>query len=119
MTLTTLVIGATIAAREAAIAEVLDPALPTALILEGLPDGASPLGALEQVPHLHMARIAPGCLCCIGNLTMRVTLNRLLRRSPARLYISVANAAHVESLRTFMQQSPYDNLLVFTKDQQV
>jgi len=119
VTLTTLVVGATIAAREAAIATVLDCALPTALILEGLPDGASPLDALAQGAHLQMARIAPGCLCCTGSLTMRVTLNRLLRRSPARLYIAVANAAHVESLRTFLQQSPYDNLLELTTDRMV
>lgn len=116
MTLTTLVIGATIAAREAAIAEALDPCQHIALILEGLPDGASPLEASEPSSNLHVARIAPGCLCCTGNLIMRVTLNRLLRRSPQRLYVSVANAAHVESLRTFLLQSPYDNLLSLTKD---
>jgi hypothetical protein len=114
--LTTLVIGATISARETAIATALDPARPTALILEGLPDGASPLDALEQDSPLHIARIAPGCLCCTGNLTMRVTLNRLLRRSPFRLYIALANATHVESLRAFLQQPPYDDLLELTKD---
>ncbi|GAB3541398.1 hypothetical protein GCM10027343_11720 [Noviherbaspirillum agri] len=119
MTLTTLVIGATIAAREAAIVAALDPTLHTALILEGIPDGASTLEALAQDSSLLIARIAPGCLCCTGNLTMRVTLNRLLRRSPQRLYIAVTNAAHVETLRTFLQQSPYDNLLSLTKDLRV
>ncbi|HZW13700.1 MAG TPA: GTPase [Noviherbaspirillum sp.] len=116
MTLTTLVTGATIAAREAAIAAALDSRLHTALILEGIPDGASPLEALAQDPELLIARIAPGCLCCTGNLTMRVTLNRLLRRSPERLYIAVANAKHIESLRTFLLQAPYDHLLSLTKD---
>lgn len=75
MTLTTLVTGAGAAQREAAIAAALDPALTTALILEGIPSGHSPL---DTASGLRVARIAPGCPCCSGNMTMRVTLNRLL-----------------------------------------
>lgn len=116
MTLATLVTGATIAAREAAIAAALEPGVETALILEGLPDGASRLDALTQDSGLNVIRIAPGCLCCTGNLTMRVTLNRLLRRPPARLYIALASTEHLENLRAFLQQAPYDKLLQLTKD---
>jgi hypothetical protein len=118
VTLTTLVIGATAARREAAIAAALDPAAETALILEGLPNGSS---ALEQLPHfseLHVARIAPGCLCCTGNLTMRVTLNRILRRRPGRLYIGLATAEHLAQIRQFLAQPPYDGLLLLTPDLQ-
>ncbi|RJG04807.1 GTPase [Noviherbaspirillum cavernae] len=123
-TLTTLVTGATAAARETAIAAALDADTDairaTALILEGLPGGASPLDAFtdpliaQAAPHI--ARIAPGCLCCTGNLTMRVTLNRILRRPPARLYISLATAGHLDNIRTFLCQPPYDGLLELTQD---
>ncbi len=116
MTPTTLVTGTTAALREAAIAAVLASAERTALILEGLPDGAS---RLEQAPgfaNLQVARIAPGCLCCIGNLTLRVTLNRILRRPPERLYIALATSAHLAQMRAFLTQPPYDKLLQLTKD---
>lgn len=120
MTLATLVIGATAAAREEAIARVIDSERPsehsTALILEGLPDGSSRLDAFLPSPLLHVARIAPGCLCCTGNLTMRVTLNRMLRHKPAQLYIGLATASHIEQIRLFLSQAPYDKLLQLTKD---
>ncbi len=56
-------------------------------------------------------RIAPGCLCCAGNLVLRVTLNRLLRRPPAQLFISLADATHVDRLRAMLEAAPYDALL--------
>jgi G3E family GTPase len=117
VTLTTIVTGTTAKAREAAIASVLDPGVPTALILEGLPDG-SLSDTLFERPQLHIVRIAPGCPCCTGNLTMRVNLNRLLRRSPARLYIGVATTAHLDQVHAFLSQPPYDKLLKITKDLQ-
>jgi len=118
VTPTTLVTGASAAAREAAIAAAIESGLPTALILEGLPSGTMQLDNIAQSPHLHIARIAPGCFCCTGNLTMRVTLNRMLRKQPARLYISLATVDHLEGLRSFLLQPPYNNFLVLTKDMQ-
>lgn len=118
-TLATLVIGDTAAARENAIHAAL-AAEPDgsriALILEGLPAGVissdnEGLPALAQVVH-----IAPGCVCCTGNLTMRVTLNRILRQSPQRLYIALASAMHLEAIRAFLTAEPYDKLLVLTQD---
>jgi hypothetical protein len=116
VTLTTLVTGARASMREAAIAAALDPAVSTALILEGLPDSTTALDALVDSHPVDIARIAPGCICCTGNLTMRVTLNRMLRRSPQRLYIGLASDAHLEQIRGFLTSSPYDNLLTLTKD---
>ena len=115
---TTLVTGASAAAREAAIARTLEhPATPredgVAVILEGLPDGSSALAAFA---HLIVSRIAPGCLCCAGNLVMRVTLNRLLRQRPARLFIGVAGTAHLDQLRSWLSSPPYDQLLALTPD---
>jgi hypothetical protein len=113
---TTLVTGPTAAARENAIAAVLPPGQPAAVILEGLADGNSPLVYDEsdpppRQPQPQVHRIAPGCLCCAGNLVLRVTLNRLLRRPPAQLFISLADATHVDSLRAMLETAPYDALL--------
>lgn len=111
---TTLVTGASPALREAAIRSAMAPDSRAAIILEGIPDVNS--GLNNDTPHLQIARIAPGCLCCTGNLTMRVTLNRLLRGKPEQLYIGMATASHIEQLRAFLSAPPYDNLLTLTKD---
>ncbi|MDN2712854.1 GTPase [Janthinobacterium sp. SUN118] len=118
----TLVSGGRAGEREAAIAQALLPDQPAAVILEGLADGNSILADLaEQVSPspsfpLQLLRIAPGCLCCSGNLVLRVTLNRLLRHPPARLFISLADASHIEQLRTWLTASPYDVLLALEPD---
>ena len=133
---TSLVTGSTAAAREAAIAALLatpfdassasvsspaadgatspasrlpGPAIPfDAVILEGLGVAATPL---ETGPGLHVMRIAPGCLCCDGNLVLRVTLNRLLRQRPRRLFIGLASSEHLDQLRSWLAAPPYDQLL--------
>lgn len=110
---TTLVLGLAGPDREARIARELDPDLHTALILQGIPTGSS---ALAPSAQLDIARIAPGCPCCDGNLTLRVTLNRILRRRPLRLYIGLAPGAHLETVRAFLTAPPYDDFLLLTKD---
>lgn len=118
----TLVSGGRAAGREAAIAQALPPGQPVAVILEGLADGNAILADLaEQVSPspslpLQLLRIAPGCLCCSGNLVLRVTLNRLLRHPPAHLFISLADASHIEQLRNWLTASPYDALLALQAD---
>ncbi len=114
MTPTTLVIGGRAAEREAAIAAAVDPAVPTAAILEGMPSGASHLEAGAALNALQIVRIAPGCMCCVGNLTLRVTLNRLLRKPPSRLFIAIADSTHLKQIRAFLTQEPYDALLTLT-----
>jgi hypothetical protein len=127
---TSLVTGASARAREQAIAAQLSldpPRVPgtrgapgapcapacVAVLLEGLPDGTS---TFSPSPSVLIERIAPGCLCCTGNLVLRVTLNRLLRRRPERLYIGLAATAHLDQLRSWLQQPPYDQLLELTPD---
>ena len=118
MTLTTLVSGRPARAREAAIWSALQQeaaaAGHTALILEGLADGK--LAEADLPPELEVKRIAPGCFCCIGNLTLRVTLNRLLRKAPARLFISIADDTHLPQIRAFLSLPPYDAYLTLTPD---
>jgi hypothetical protein len=135
-TVTVLVTGGRAGEREAAIAAALagvgtdaeparadlpggQAALVSAAILEGLSDGQSALADLAdsgRLPALQVLRIAPGCLCCAGNMILRVTLNRLLRRPPARLFISLADATHVEQLRLWLSSAPYDKLLRLEAD---
>lgn len=118
----TLVTGASAQAREAAIAAALGAGAvtSTAIILEGLAPGSSPLDILHDDPQpgMQLARIAPGCLCCTGNLVLRVTLNRLLRQRPERLFIGVARSEHLDQLRSWLQSEPYDQLLRLTPDLQ-
>ena len=113
---TTLVIGGTASARETAIAAAVDPANASALILEGLPEGTSQLDNLTASGRVQISRIAPGCACCTGNLTMRVTLNRMLRRKPTHLYIGLATSGHLAGIRDFLTQPPYDKLLHLVKE---
>ncbi|HEX7981932.1 MAG TPA: GTPase [Duganella sp.] len=125
---TWLVTGPRAGAREAAIAArlVADSAAgagaPTVIILEGLSDGGSALafdpadGPVDVAPIPQVLRIAPGCLHCSGNLVLRVTLNRVLRRPPAQLYISLATAEHLELLRAWLSEPPYGDLLDLQSD---
>ncbi|MES2757817.1 MAG: GTPase [Pseudomonadota bacterium] len=112
-----LVTGASAGAREQLIAAQLArhsaDAACRAVLLEGLPDGHT---ILIPSPALLIERIAPGCLCCTGNLVLRVTLNRLLRRRPERLYIGLATTEHLDQLRSWLRQPPYDQLLELTPD---
>ncbi|NHZ42437.1 GTPase [Massilia aquatica] len=117
----TLVTGGSAAQREAAIAarlaQVAADAGPahgvSAVLLEGLPSGQTVLSPSDSLP---VHRIAPGCLCCTGNLVLRVTLNRILRLRPDRLFIGLAATDHLDQLRSWLQDPPYDQLLELTAD---
>jgi G3E family GTPase len=107
-----LVSGGDYAKREAAVAAELaclpSDSNPIAVILEGLPQGQQ---LMKASPTLLVQRIAPGCLCCIGNLALRVTLNRLLRKRPGHLYIALSNADHITQLSDFLSTPDYAALL--------
>ena len=109
----TIVHGATAAVREAAVGASLVSGQISAAILEGLPDGQSYLDSSDK---LLLHRVAPACLCCTGNLVLRVTLNRILRLRPDRLFIGVAGQDHLDQLRSWLRSSPYDQLLLLTPD---
>lgn len=65
-----------------------------AVIVEGGP------GTLSAPAGVELVQLAPGCVCCVGQLPLRVTVARLLRLSrPARLWIEVSAAGHVAELR--------------------
>lgn len=78
------------------------------VLLEGLPAGTL---LLQSNSHLFVERIAPGCFCCIGQLAMKVTLNRLLRRQLDYLFIAINDINHVADLALYLQTEPYSQRL--------
>jgi G3E family GTPase len=115
----TLVTGASPRVREQAIFAALaagpEEGAKVAVILEGLADASAPLA---PGAHLSVSRIAGGCLCCAGNLVLRVTLNRLLRLHPDRVFIGVGSSDHLDQLRSWLESPPYDQLLALAPDLQ-
>lgn len=147
MIYTTLVTGAKPVRREAAIAAAIisrlsvdapdigrrpsgmtpnhetGAAQPIAVLLQGFPSGkeSAPLAAIARshpLQPLRIVRIAAGCLCCTGNLTMRVMLNRLLREQPSavHLFIDTDSSDHLPALRAMLQAAPYADWLTLTAD---
>lgn len=114
--MTTLVYGRSSKEREQAIASRLNKNINTVVILEGIADSSSVLASMEEQKNFQLIRIAPGCPCCTGNLTMRVTLNRILRQPPQAIYISLASNTHLEEIRKFLQDPQYINLLYLAED---
>ncbi len=110
MTRVTLVVGGDGAAREKAIAVSAEPGKRTVALIEGLPSGSA-LDDVTTPNALQVVRIAPGCPCCTGNLSMRVTLNRALRQDPDQLFLSLANREHLANVINFLQEDQYRSRL--------
>jgi len=114
---TTLVVGASAADREQAIADMLaaetDPqSHRSAILLEGLANGKSTLEAGKQ---RIVERIAAGCLCCSNNMIMRVYLNRLIQQKPQRLFLCLSNHAHLKQITGFLGSPAYKNILELSR----
>ena len=77
------------------------------LVLEGAPtDGSAESDLLLGLP---VHRLAPGCPCCIGNLTLRVTLARILRAAaPDHMVIALIEPEHVPNLCRLLSAAPWD-----------
>ncbi|MDZ7652971.1 MAG: hypothetical protein U5L03_10650 [Burkholderiaceae bacterium] len=73
------------------------PAAPRAVIAEGtFADFAVP-------DDVTVARVAAGCVCCVGLVPLRVTLTRLLRTvRPRALLLLVATDDHLPRLRAML-----------------
>jgi hypothetical protein len=113
MTILRLVYGGNQSVREQAITEQIDPGLLSIALLEGLAADHTPLESLQS---LKVIRIAAGCPCCTGNLTMRVMLNRALKEKPDRVYLSLASPLHLVSIRDFLQEDQYCDRLSLGSD---
>jgi hypothetical protein len=108
MTLLRLVYGANQSEREDAIKTQINPKLFTMALLEGGAVGNTPLNSMAS---LKVVRMAPGCPCCSGNLTMRVMLNRALKEKPDLVFLSLANPLHITAIRDFLQEDQYSGRL--------
>lgn len=74
--------------------------------------GAGLFAADAQTPGLeHHALL--GCACCAGNLALRVTLGRLIRRGGyARILVVVADADHRAGVLTVLEEAQFAPHLV-------
>lgn len=126
---TTLFAGGLSAIREQALFDKVQSVLnqPNAqasqisIIAEGLPSGSSPLDELSTHPQLHIVRLAPACLCCAGNLVLKVHLNRVIVRAKRNsavpfLFISLVDAQHLAQLQSQLSQAPLDQHLRLISD---
>lgn len=91
------------------------------LIIEGLPSGSSPLDELSNLPHVHIVRLAPACLCCAGNLVLKIHLNRVITRakrsnSAQFLFVQLLDPQHLPQLHSQLKQAPLDQYLQLTAD---
>jgi hypothetical protein len=62
--------------------------------------GFAPLEAPEDVP---LARLASGCVCCAGQVPLRVTLTRAVRaHRPDDILLLLASAQHLGRVRALL-----------------
>lgn len=62
--------------------------------------GFAPLEAPQDVP---LARLAPGCVCCVGQVPLRVTLTRTVQaHRPDDILLLLASAQHLVRVRALL-----------------
>ena len=58
---------------------------------------------LEAGDDIAIARLAPGCVCCVGQVPLRVTLTRTLRaHRPDSVLLLLATADHLPRVRALL-----------------
>ena len=63
--------------------------------------GLVPLEAPADVP---LARLAPGCVCCVGQVPLRVTLTRAVRaHRPHQVLLLLATPDHLPRVRALLE----------------
>ncbi len=50
-----------------------------------------------------VVRLAAGCVCCVGQLPLRVTLTRVIRQRPDAILLLLANEQHASEVRPLLQ----------------
>lgn len=69
---------------------------PRAVVTEG---SFAPLDVPDEVA---VARLAGGCVCCVGQVPLRVTLTRLIRAGRSDLLLLLASGAHLPQVRSML-----------------
>lgn len=62
--------------------------------------------ALATPADVELMRLMAGCICCIGQVPMRIALVRLLRQRPSLddLLVLVAGETHLDRVRALLQE---------------
>lgn len=69
-------------------------------------------GTLLADGGAEIRQVAGGCMCCVGNLPMRVALNNLIGKvQPERLLIEATGLGHPQAVIDTLRAAPYDQLL--------
>ena len=71
---------------------------PVAVVVEGGDQ------LLQAPAGVTLIQLAPACLCCVGELPLRVTLARLLRQKPSVIWVEVSSLVHREQLLQRLEQ---------------
>jgi hypothetical protein len=58
---------------------------------------------LNSPAGVALARLAPGCVCCAGEVLLRTTLTRIVRaHRPAEVLVLIAADAHLQRVRRLL-----------------
>ena len=103
----TLQIAAGAAAQQGALdAWTADAATPRVALVE------AGLHELDAPPATVVERLPAGCVCCVGNVVMRVALTRLLRQHrPASVLLLIAENTHRERVERMLTSGPLADVL--------
>lgn len=66
------------------------------------------LQALDVPPDVPLIRLMAGCICCVGQVPMRVALVRLLRHErPDDLLVIIADDDHLDRVQALLQSEQF------------
>jgi len=83
-----------------------EPSRGWSVVLEGGP------GNLSAPPGVTLHQLAPQCVCCAGQLVLRVTLARILRlEKPQRLLLELAHGEHLDQVQSMLQSGSFSAFL--------
>ena len=82
----------------------------TAVIAEGV------FTALAAPAGVVIEQVAAGCVCCVGQIALRVTLTRVLRKHrPTQLLLLLASGEHIDRVRLMLQEDQFATVLQFSE----
>jgi hypothetical protein len=68
--------------------------------------------ALSAPAGVVIEQIAAGCVCCVGQIALRVTLTRVLRKHrPTTLLLLLASGEHIDRVRRMLQEDHFATVL--------
>lgn len=80
------------------------------LVLEGGPGDLSLPCTLKS---LHLHQLSSQCVCCVGQLPLRVTLARILRmEKPLRIILELAHDEHLSEVQRLLAHGSFSEYLV-------